>query len=181
MGKQINYYMGYNDFLSVAQAALDCGCVIYRHQFVNGCYKLLKGTTIDIVVPDCNNYFFHIPELGEFTVNDFNGNQHISEDTRLFVIEAGFSFTDNEKKCIHSNRLYIITGRYEKDGEWIPRNDMLTKVYNRLARIVRKVAPSREIEAFVINPVYEGKKLLRKCYISPECCLLVENNEYILN
>ena len=30
MGKQINYWMGYEDFLQVAQAALDCGCVIIK-------------------------------------------------------------------------------------------------------------------------------------------------------
>lgn len=30
MGKQINYWAGYDDFLKIAQAALDCGCIIIK-------------------------------------------------------------------------------------------------------------------------------------------------------
>ena len=31
MGKQINYWLGYENFLQIAGAALDCGCVIIRY------------------------------------------------------------------------------------------------------------------------------------------------------
>ena len=45
MGKQINYWLGYEDFLKIAQAALDCGCIIIKK--VSG--KLVYGQTLDIV------------------------------------------------------------------------------------------------------------------------------------
>lgn len=67
MGKQINYYMGYQDFLSVAQAALDSGCVIYRHTYEDGRWRLTPGTTLDVVQPDCREYYFHICILRDGT------------------------------------------------------------------------------------------------------------------
>ena len=45
MGKQINYWLGYTDFLQIAQAALDCGCVIIKPVSE----KLIYGQTLDIV------------------------------------------------------------------------------------------------------------------------------------
>ena len=30
MGKQISYWLGYEDFLKIAQAALECGCIIIK-------------------------------------------------------------------------------------------------------------------------------------------------------
>lgn len=30
MGKQINYWLGYEDFVKIAQVALDCGCIIIK-------------------------------------------------------------------------------------------------------------------------------------------------------
>lgn len=181
MGRQINYYMGYNDFLSVAQAALDSGCIIYRHQFENGHWKLIKGTDIDIVIPECISYYFYLPELGEFLIRNCNGNQHISNETGLNVIEAGFSSVAHGKqRHITGNRLYVTSGLYNEDEEWIPRDDRLTKIYNKLVRIVKKIAPSKEMEAFVVNPVYAGQKKLRKEYISTEFYLLVKDNDYTL-
>lgn len=180
MGKQINYYMGYNDFLSVAKAALDSGCVIYRHQFEKGHWKLIEGKDINIVIPECIDYYFYLPELGEFSVRNHNGNQHISNETQLNVIEAGFSSVDNKKCSIIRNRLYVTSGLYNEDEEWIPRDDRLTKIYNKLVHIVKKVAPNKEVEAFAVNPLYAGQKILRKEYISSEFYLLVKNNDYTL-
>ncbi len=46
--------------MSVAQAALDRGCVIYRHTYEDGRWRLIPGTTLDVVQPDCREYYFHI-------------------------------------------------------------------------------------------------------------------------
>ena len=45
MGKQINYWLGYEDFLKIAQVALDCGCIIIKK--VSG--KLIYKRTLDTV------------------------------------------------------------------------------------------------------------------------------------
>lgn len=37
--------------MSVAQAALDRGCVIYRHTYEDGRWRLTLGTTLDVVQP----------------------------------------------------------------------------------------------------------------------------------
>ena len=178
MGKQINYYMGYRDFLSVAQAALNSGCIIYRRSFEND--KWISGTTLDSITPNCRKYYFHYPAIGNFDVELISDKQYVPYDSLLNVIEAGFSIPNEEKHLIVSNRLYVITGRYADDGNWVPRSEMLTKVYNKLVRVVKKIAPYTEVEHFVVNPMYEGKKFKRKKYISSDYYDLVQNKDYIL-
>ena len=178
MGKQINYYMGYHDFLSVAQAALDSGCVIYRHTYEDGRWRLIPGTALDVVQPDCREYYFHIPEIGGFDVTRASQNQYVADEARFGVIEAGFCIPGKHE--IVKNRLYIVTGRYTDDGDWIPRPDMLTKVYNKLVRVVKKVAPYTELAHFVVNPMYAGEKHTSKEYISAEFYELVQREDYKL-
>lgn len=180
MGKQINYYMGYEAFLRIAQAALGSGCVIYRHFFENGHWTLTSGTESGIVTPECSSYFFHLPEAGEIQIECFGKNQHISFDSHLYVIEAGFSCCKTKDKRITSNRLYVMTGKYGTNSEWIARAEALTKVYNKLVRIAKKVAPCGEIAYYCANPYYAGQKVTRKQYITPEYRMLVENEDYSL-
>ncbi len=179
MGKQINYYMGYTDFLKVAQAAVDCGCVIYRHSKESGKWQLSCGNTLDIIKEDCRDYFFHLSELGDIDIDVINGNQHISSNSLLKVIEAGFSIADNDFKCIYRNRLYVPTGIY-KDSSLISRSEMITKIYSRLVRIVKKIAPYTEVEHYVLNPMYVGEKFKSKEYISSQCLELVQNENFKL-
>ena len=47
-------------------------------------------------------------------------------------------------------------------------------------RVVKKTAPYMEVEHFVVNPMYEGKKFKNKKYISPEYYDLAQNKGYIL-
>ena len=61
MGKQINYWLGYEDFLQIAETALDCSCVIIRYAAGR---ELVYGRTSDIVTADWYRYFFYIPEAG---------------------------------------------------------------------------------------------------------------------
>lgn len=180
MGKQINYYMGYEAFLPIAQAALDSGCVIYRHSFENGRWVLTAGTKIGIVVSACNSYFFHLPEAGEVRIRSLGENQHIANESRLCVIEAGFSLCKMKEKKITSNRLYVMTGRYGTNSEWIARTEGITKVYNKLVRIAKKAAPYGVISYYCANPLYAGQKITGKQYITPEYRLLVENEDFKL-
>ena len=54
MGKQINYYMGVNDFRQLAQYALDIGCVICKQENT----EIVRSNSVDIVIPDYKKYFF---------------------------------------------------------------------------------------------------------------------------
>lgn len=181
MGKQINYYMGYEDFLSVAQAALNSDCIIYRRSFENDKFKLISGTTLDTIKPNCDRYYFHNPAVGNFDIELISEKQYIPHDLLLNVIEAGFSIPIEEKHLIVKNRLYVITGLYADDGSWVSRSDMLTKLYSKLVRVVKKRAPYTEVEHFVVNPMYEGKKCKSKKYISADYYDLVKNKDYILS
>lgn len=60
MGKQINYWLGREEFLHIAQAALDCGCVIIKP----GPGKTEYGQTLDIITEDSRRYYFYLPEAG---------------------------------------------------------------------------------------------------------------------
>ena len=179
MGKQINYYMGYKDFLSVAQTALDNGAVIYRHERINGKLQMIGGASLEIIKEDTVQYYFHFPADGEIIIEDYNGNQHPSHSSSLHLIEAGFSRPDHENRLIIRKRLYLITGRYE-NGIWIPRSENIGKIYNKLVRIVKRTAPYTEIEHFVVNEMYKGEKFITKEYISSEFLDFVKNSNYTL-
>lgn len=58
MGKQINYYMGVDDFRQLAQYALDIGCVICKQENA----EIVRSNSVDIVMPDYKKYFFYLPE-----------------------------------------------------------------------------------------------------------------------
>lgn len=180
MGKQINYYMGYNNFLSVAQAALDCGCIIYRNSYENGKLEFIGGTTLDTIKKDCREYFFYIPTAGESDIGLTSYEQYLSGYSSLNVIEAGFSSVDEDKKIIYSNRLYVKSGLYTVNGDWFARSDLVTKIYNKLIRVVKKTSPYTEVEHFVLNDMYKGEKFKTKEYISPEFFDLAQNKNYIL-
>lgn len=62
MGKQINYWLGYEDFLKIAQAALECGCVIIK----NASGTRMYGQTLDFVTEHEHYYWFYVPEAGTY-------------------------------------------------------------------------------------------------------------------
>lgn len=170
MGKQINYYIGYNDFLLVAQVALDNGCVIFREYCENEKLQLSSGTDVSFINEKYNRYFFYLSSAGEYIHNSDNAN--------LNSIQAGFSIPHNH--IIYSNRLYLTTGLYNKEDKFVYRSEEITKVYNKLVRVVKKIAPYREVEHFVLNPLYEGQKFKSKKYITDEYLLMAQNEDYIL-
>ena len=60
MGKQINYWLGYSEFLQIAHTALDCGCLIIKQDSE----ELIYGKTLDTVTVNQHRYYFYLPEAG---------------------------------------------------------------------------------------------------------------------
>lgn len=92
---------------------------------------------------------------------------------RQAVIEAGFSFIhDNEKKITRS-RLFAISGYYDETGEYIARLECLTRIYQKLVRIVKKTAPYTEITDYIVsthnNDYLQEREWKHKEYISASC------------
>ena len=183
MGKQINYWLGYTDFLQIAQAALDCGCVIIKPTPE----KLIYGQTLDTVTADQHCYYFYLPEAGALMGQQIpfqNGNLSGYNAIGNTVIEAGFSFIHEEKKKITRSRLFAISGYYDESGEYIPRPDCLTKTYNRLVRVAKKAAPYTELTDYIISTrdssYLQKKEWKHKEYVSPSYLALRAAQKYEL-
>lgn len=183
MGKQINYWLGYEDFLKIAQAALDHECIILKK--VSG--KLIYKQTLDIVTEYEHSYWFYVPEAGAlsgktlpFNGNDIQGYSPVSNT----LIEAGFSFRNDKSKTISRSRLFVISGYYDEQGAYISRPECVTKIYNKLVRIVKKVAPLTELTDQYVSTnddTYLQKvEWKHKEYITPEYLHLKEFNNYKL-
>ena len=129
--------MDYERFLQVAQAAIDSGCLILRRQ--RSKQIPVPYADISAVTPDCASYYFYLPELGDLVYKtDQQGNYYIDygfNPLGLALIEAGFSPHPGK-----TARLYVMTGFYDRDGQWVPRSQRITKVYEKLARKARKLA-----------------------------------------
>ena len=183
MGKQINYWLGYEDFLKIAQAALECGCVIIK----NASGTRMYGQDLDIVTEHEHHYWFYVPEAGGLSgeTPPFNGQKiQTYSPAGNTVIEAGFSFKDDKSKTIARSRLFVISGYYDEQGEYISRPECVTKIYNKLARIVKIVAPLTELTDTYISTKdatylqeYEWK---HKEYSTPEYLHLKESGNYKL-
>lgn len=184
MGKQINYWLGYRDFLKIAQAALDSGCIIIK----NASGKLVYGQTVDSITEQEHCYWFYVPEAGSLfgksiPFNDRDLLQTYSPAGNT-VIKAGFSFRDDEKKTITRSRLFVISGCYDGQGAYIPRPECVTKIYSKLVRIVKKVAPLTELKDTYISTrdemYLQEIEWKHKEYITPEYLSLKEKNGYTL-
>ena len=171
MGKQINYYMEYESFVHIAEKALEMGCeIIKRDEKAN---KIIRSTSADIITRDCRNYHFHIPEAGEFAVKTTpDGLKYVDSGysaSGAALIEAGYSYINTEEKRISRNRLYCISGYYDENESLVKRPDCVTKIYNSLARFVKKLAPA----------VDDRGNYNYKEYATPYC-LELKKNGYIL-
>ena len=188
MGKQINYYMDYDSFLLVAQKAIDLGCMIVKEDSALG--KVVESDDVSIVTKDCVRYYFHLLQAGDIEVEIVSNKEYLKRfacDSGNSIIEAGYSFIADEpnKKEIRRNRIYCVTGYYNDEGEYIPRPECLTKVYDSLVRYIKKVAPSTELTDIRISVKDEdyGKKYeyTHKEYISETCLRLINTEGYKLH
>ncbi len=182
MGKQINYYMGFKDFIKVAQFALDLGCVICREENK----KIICSNHIDIVTPSVKRYFFYLPEAGELRVRTENRRKEIGgyNASGNVLIEAGFSYVKHDRKTITRGRLFSITGYYDESGNWMGRPECVKKAYDKIARKVKKTAPFTEIAEIITDfstDDYGQTEWKRKEYISPELLELKMRKGYKLS
>lgn len=183
MGKQINYWLGYEDFLKIAQAALDCGCIIVRP----APEKVLYGQTLDLVTERESRYCFYVRSAGKLTGEGIPADRRKIGGYTAFgntAIEAGFSIPNREKRVIPRSRLYVISGYYNDTGDYVPRPDHVTKLYNKLVRVVKKLAPYTEL-----TDTYTGiesgdhlqeKEWKHKEYVSPQFLRLKLREGYTL-
>ena len=181
MGKQICYYMGYTDFLRLAQTALDCGCVIFHAQFANEKWIITQGNTVDFVSADHRcGYYFCDPSAGKVEIEQHSFGARFSGRSALYLIEAGFSEpflpkgSSNGRELIRS-RLYVPTAWTDKDGNRTERPEAVTKLYQKLVRTVKQIAPLTEFSHYSVNPVNDGVLIRGKAYISPYCLSLLEH------
>lgn len=183
MGKQVNYWMDYDSFLLVAQKAIELGCTIVKEDFALG--RVIESSDVSIVTLGNIYYYFHVLEAGDIEIEMINGQERLKRSFSASgnaIIEAGYSFIVNEpkKKEIRRARIYCTTGYYDDKGVYIPRPECSTKVYNSVARYVKKVAPYTELKdvQFSIREEDYGRKYeyIHKEYIS-ETCLDMRNYE----
>ena len=188
MGKQINYWLEHKSFIAVAQKAVDLGCEIVREDINK--YGKYEKTSVTIsrepgIITEEKGayYFFHLPEAGRLETDELEYGQRLNHnfgESANSIIEAGFSRILTEEKRVIRARLYLTTGYYNKDDEFICRPDCIVKVYNSLARYVRKLAPYTEITRKYINRSGEPDEYTTKEYISPYCLDLLKNEGYDL-
>lgn len=179
MGKQINYYMDYESFLKIAELALSEGCLILKNAHTPEPQQ--PQNDISIVTEDCMGYYFYLPELAEleYAVDNF-GKYYIKtvgNGLSLSLIEADFSKNhngkDNEKPFVNIARLYIPTGNYRSNGVLYQRSERITAIYDKLARLARKVAPRTTLEIDDVIFDEDNKatptKVQCKVYASSKC------------
>lgn len=179
LGKQINYYIEYDSFVLLAQKALDLGCKIIKEDLLKG--VVIESDSIDIISEECKVYYFYIPEAGKYKVEMIGNKERIDygySASGVTMIEARMSTILNDNKEITRGRLYCVTDYYDEEGNLIKRLDLVTKIYNALARYVKKLAPYTDVEHYVLNPMYEGKKVLTKEYITSKCLAYVEKDGF---
>ena len=183
MGKQINYWITYKDFLQVAKIALDCGCTIIKPSFE----KIMYGQTLDMITENIYRYYFYLPEAGEIMGQQipFQCEQKIGYNAAgNTVIEAGFSLIRDSEKEIIKSRLFAISGYYDENGEYITRPECLTRIYQKLVRTVKKIAPYTEIVDYITSihsdNYLQKKEWKHKEYVSPSCLALKISQDYKL-
>ncbi len=179
MGKQINYFIEYDNFILLAQKALEIGCKILKEDLQTGI--VIESDSTDIISKECLDYYFYIPETGKYKVEKIGNRERIDygyNASGLTMIEASMSKIFEKDKRISRGRLYCITNYYDEKENIIKRPDLTTKIYNTLARYVKKIAPYTEVEHYVLNPMYDGEKFLTKEYITTECLSYVEKDDF---
>ena len=179
MGKQINYYMEFNDFRQLAQYALDIGCMVGKQE--NG--KIVSSNSVDIVQPDYKKYFFYLPETEKVLIQLQDDKQQIGGYNKSgnVVIEANFSRIWHDRKEISRGRLFLNTGYYNAQGKWIDCPECMNKIYEQLKRKVKKIAPYTEITDFITDYSADNYKQIEwrhQEYIAHELLELHVNNEY---
>lgn len=175
MGKQINYYMGYNEFIKLAQIALDCGCDVIKKE--NDAF--MRSNNLDCITEDNFIYYFVAPQTDLELRQGIHMLSYYGK-----IIEAGFSKIEHKSKYITSGRIYVGSGMYMPNGEYVARDDGITKLYGKLSRAAKKLAPYTEVNDTITETTNDGHSdktiYTHKEYISSECFDLWKNFSYRL-
>lgn len=142
MGRQINYYMEHESFLQVAQLALECGCEIVKQDLDVRPTTVIRTHDISAITPDDWMFWFYVPEAGQLITKTYDCGERVDHgfcESGNALIEAGVSLIREDEKLIRRSRLYVQSGYYDANGEWIPRLKCVDAVYNKLVRRVKKL------------------------------------------
>ncbi len=169
MGKQIEYYMELESYKLLVKKAFDLGFKVIEEQ-----NNLRICCCFEEVTFSQHGMYFYLEEAGELIVKE---NGHI-DLLRSPLVESGFSYINEKKKEISNSRLWVSTGFWSNSEEFIRRDEVLDKKYSSLMRFVKKLAPYTEVGVKVQNPMYNGKKFIRKVYITPFLLKKIEAGEY---
>ena len=182
MGKQINYYIGYEDFQKLAEQAVKSDCTILKKE--GG--KYIHDNSIGIITQDRNRYYFYLPEAGKLEFQMYDTNELVYGYNSLgnAMIEASYSVVKHEQKTISRGRLFSVTGYYDENKKWIDRPECMKKLYDKLVRTVKKLAPYTEIVDKIISTSAEdylkSTEWKHKEYITEELLSMKENKDYKL-
>jgi len=171
LGKQINYAMDYESFVKLAQKALDLGCTIIRARADE---PQRPCSDLSVLNPSCLDYYFCTPNHTSIQYKRMrDGSYCVDYDfaASISLIEAGYAAVHDDKR-IGGNRLYIATGYYDSNDQWIPRSEEMSRIYDTLARFAGKLAP---YHAFTLN---NGKTVKER--VSPRFMNMIENEGYQL-
>ncbi len=180
MGKQIIYWMEYESFLKLADRALSIGMRILK----KNADKIVGSDNISIVTKDCVDYYFYLPELDAYHVDDF-GSYHSIDATGIsgnVLIGTGFSRIDSNARYIFQHRMYVQDGYFSSSGDWIKIPEKLSAAYDILEAYVKEIAPYTEVIDTYISRREENYnqrvEYKRSDYISPYCLDLKNNKSY---
>lgn len=179
---QINFWMEYDAFVQVAQAAVSYGCVLIK-KTADG--KHISGTDISIVSKDAQSYYFYVPEAGAFPVETIHGYEFIAHGaSALTVISADYSIVMEGGKEITRGRLYASPEEFG-ENDYISRPDCVTNIYRKLVELVKKLAPYTEFTGSYIStkePEFlQEKAWARREFISPQILQQKVKGNYALS
>lgn len=170
MGRQIEYYMELDSYKSLVKKAFDLGFKVIIEEQNNvkiyGCFETLTFSK--------RSMYFYLEEAGQLIIKENGYIDSLSSP----LIKSGFSYINEKKKEISKSRIWVSTGFWSNNEEFIHRNEVLDKKYSSLMRYIKKLAPFTEVEVKAQNPMYEGKKFIRKVYITPFLLKKIEAGEY---
>lgn len=141
MGRQTHFYMEREIFIQLAQAALNLGCVIIKESG----NKLVSATDTSIITAGCSQYYFYLPEAGEFNkdlpLGCYNANGNV-------VIEAGY--TTKSDGALRRSRLYMMGG-YAGENGFVEHPECLETLYKKLVKHMKKLTMHIAIPADKIS------------------------------
>ena len=176
MGKQIEYYIEFETFISIAEKALDLGCKIIKNDTKNG--KVIESDSVDIISSDCYFYHFYVPEAGTYRIKRINGKEYLDHgysSSGITLIEAMPTILRVDEKRIQRGRLFCVSDYYDEEGKNVRRPDCVTKIYNALANYVKKKTPYVETGRTVLK---DGREYIYKKYVCDKYLNLIQNEGY---